>query len=309
MDLHPDSRAVLDLIADAPPLDTLTPAQNRENNARAGALRGAVQELAEVREDEIDGVPVRIYVPHGLGARPPAFVYFHAGGFVVGSPQMGDATVREVAVEAGAVAISADFRRAPETPFPGAVEDALTVTRAVLEGRGGPDLDPHRVAVLGESSGGNLAAVVAQQLRGSTPGLVHQGLVYPYLEPITARGGSRDEFAEGYVPTARDLAYYSAAYAAEADPGDTRLSPARERDLTGLPPATVLTAGCDPLRDEGEDYAEALAAAGTPVTSVRFAGHVHGFLHLAALIGAARTARRLLGAELRAAFAEERTTG
>ncbi|WP_211096872.1 alpha/beta hydrolase [Arthrobacter echini] len=302
MAVHPDARKFLDITAATPPLDTQTAEQNRAGTARSLPLTGDRRELAEVQDRLIAGVPVRIYVPFDAPSQAPTFIFFHGGGWTVGDLELADSTVRDIAADAGAIGISVDYRLAPENPFPAALEDALAVTRSVLLGETGLGIDSHRVAVAGDSAGGNLAAVVAQQLRGDQPRLVHQVLIYPVTDLSSLETPSHREFADGHFLTNRNLRYFYSNYAGKADRTDHRLSPALQPDLADLPPATVITGECDPLRDEGELYAQAMSEAGNRVTAVRFMGEVHPFVSMGGIIEDANVARRLVGAQLRSAF-------
>ncbi|GAB2457804.1 alpha/beta hydrolase [Jatrophihabitans fulvus] len=303
MPLHPDARSFLDMTAEAPPLDTQTAAQNRADLANAMPLTGEPTPVGDVTDTVLPGrdgheIAARVYRPHAAGPLP-AVVYFHGGGWVLGSPDLADTTTRDLAVHSGAVVVSVDYRLAPEHPFPAAADDAEDATRAVLGGLL-EDVDTTRVAVAGDSAGGNLAAVVAQALRGR---LVHQALIYPVTQARVDATPSYREYADGHFLTARDMAYFIDQYAHGVDPDDARLAPATAPDLTGLPSATVVTAECDPLRDEGEAYAAALAAAGVTVTLRRFLGQVHPFVYMGGVIADAAEARRFLGGQLRTAFA------
>lgn len=306
MPVHPDAQRFLDLLVDAPPLDTQTAEQNRADLVNALPLTGDKAELASVVDATLAGVPVRVYTPSDGEGGQPAVVYLHGGGWVLGDVEIADSTCRALAVHAQAVVVSVDYRRAPEVPFPGALEDTLAVTRALLTGESPWAIDPRRVAVAGDSAGGNLAAVTAQQLRDHTPRLVHQVLIYPVTDLLAGDSGSYREFADGHFLTTRDLGYFYSQYAGTADRTDPRLSPAHATDLAGLPSATVVTAECDPLRDQGEEYARAMAAAGTSVTTVRFVGQVHPFVFMGGIIEDAHAARRFIGAQLRAAFSAGR---
>ncbi len=307
MPVHPDARKFLDFVAGAPPLDTQSAEQNRADLVHALPLTGERVGVHSVTDTTIDGVPVRMYVPHESDTALPAVIYLHGGGWVIGDLEVADSTARALALNAQAIVISVDYRKAPEVVFPGALEDALAVTRAVLAGQAPATIDPVLVAIAGDSAGGNLAAVTAQELRAHTPSLVHQVLIYPVTDLCAGDTESYRQFAEGHFLTTRDLEYFYSAYAAETDRTDVRLSPARQQNLSDLPPATVITAECDPLRDQGEDYARALAEAGTPVTAIRFKGQVHPFVFMGGVIEDAHVARRFIGAQLREAFSAAET--
>jgi acetyl esterase len=197
------------------------------------------------------------------------------------------------------VVVAVDYRLAPEHPYPAALDDCLGVTKRLLEDGAGLGLDPARIAVTGDSAGGNMAAVAAQTL----PGIAHQALVFAVLDlaGIGATASYR-EFGSGYFLTRRDMDYFARSYAGGHDPADPRLSPIRAATLRGLAPATIVTAECDPLRDENEAFARMLSAVGVPVQSRGFDGQVHPFHLLGGVIDDANTALRWIGERLRAAL-------
>ena len=298
VDTH--AQQFLTMAADAPPLDTQTAEQNRADTRTVmPALAGPAAPMATVEDLELAGVPVRVYRPTDA-TDLPAVVYLHGGGWVLGEAELFDTTVRDLARFSGAVVINVDYRRAPEHPFPAAVDDALGVVQAVIDGAV-TGIDATRVAVVGDSAGGNLAAVTAQALRG-TAALRHQVLIYPVTQSRVGSTASYREFGEGYFLTARDMQYFFDSYAPGVDPDDPRLAPSAADDLSGLAPTTVVTAECDPLRDEGEAYAEALQAAGVETVLRRFDGMVHPFFALAGAIPTAVDARRFVGERLHAAL-------
>ena len=208
---------------------------------------------------------------------------FHGGGFVIGDLDTHDNMARAICRDASAVVVSVDYRLAPEHPFPAGVEDAVAVTRA-LQGRLDELGGDGRLAVAGDSAGGNLSAVVAQQV----PGLAAQFLIYP----ATDGGGdypSRTENAEGYFLDVPTMLWFMDHYA-PSDDDDVRFSPLRAESLEGLPPAVVVTAEFDPLRDEGEAYAAALEKAGVAVVCRRYDGMIHGFMDMGSFSPAAQAA-------------------
>jgi acetyl esterase len=224
---------------------------------------------------------VRVYRPEENGPAPTVLL-FHGGGWVIGDLETHDNMARSICRDCRAVVVSVDYRLAPEAPFPAAVEDALAAARwagAHLDELGGDE----RLAVAGDSAGGNLAAVVAQVLRDEDgPSITGQLLVYPATD-VTGDYASRTENAEGYFLDLATMAWFMQQYAADADAdahADPRLSPLRSADLSGLPPAVVVTAQYDPLRDEGEAYAERLREAGVPVEVRRFDAMIHGFFDM-----------------------------
>jgi acetyl esterase len=221
----------------------------------------------------------RVYRPDAAGPLPTV-VLLHGGGWVIGDLDTHDNMARSICRDCDAVVLSVDYRLAPEAPFPAAVDDAVAATRwaaAHLSELGGSDV----LAVAGDSAGGNLAAVVAQQLRDAGgPALAAQLLVSPATD-VLGDYASRFENGEGYFLDLPTMAWFMEQYAAEAERhGDPRLSPLRAASLERLPPAVVVTAGYDPLRDEGEAYAAALAAAGVRVESRRFDSMIHGFIDM-----------------------------
>lgn len=234
----------------------------------------------------VAGVPVRVYG----AAQAPVLVYLHGGGWVCGDLRTHDRLCRRLCAEAGLRVISVDYRRAPEFPFPVPLEDSLAVTRTVLRECPGP------VGIGGDSAGGNLSAVICQLLRDAgEPMPALQVLIYPAVDHRRL-AASHATFAAGYLLGAADIDWYHAHYAAP-DPLDPRVSPLLAARHEGLPPAIVVTAGFDPLRDEGEAYVATLRGAGVPVTHLDAADLVHGFVLMdGAIAGADREVRRLIAA-------------
>jgi len=270
------------------------------------ALSEPGPEVAAVADHTVpvDGgeITVRVYTPEGSGPFP-AHVYFHGGGFWLGDLDFCDITGRELCAGAGCVVVSVDYRLAPEFPFPTPVEDAYTAllwTAAHAQELG---IDPARVSVGGASAGGNLAAVVAMMARDrGGPPLVLQVLDIPVTD-ITMSCASITENGEGYLLTRGAIAQYCDYYL--ADPADAKnpyASPLLADDLSGLPPAVVMTAEFDPLRDEGEQYAQRLADAGVPVYAKRWDGHLHGSLSMTALVPSSREWRNAVIEALREAY-------
>jgi acetyl esterase/lipase len=237
-------------------------------------------------------IGVRIYRPPGVGDRPPVVVYFHGGGFAVGDLDTHDGTSREHAVGAGAVVVSVDYRLAPEHPYPAAVDDAWAVTRWVTTHGAELGADPTRLALAGDSAGGNLAAVIAQRARAAGgPAVAFQLLWYPAtMWDETLPSYTENAFAP-VLDRAAILAF-SRWYAPDADFTDPapELAPGRARDFAGLPPAYVAVAGHDPLRDDGVRYAELLAAAGVEVELHNAESLVHGYLGYSGVVPAATEA-------------------
>jgi len=304
MPVNPQAQAFLAIVAGAPPLDSQTPDVNREGLSEALPLTGAREDVAIVEDRTIDGpggpIPVRVYRPRS-DVVVGGVAYFHGGGWVMGTLDLFDATAREIANAAGAAVVAVDYRLAPEHPFPAALDDALRVTRAMLAGEI-DGVDPTRIAVAGDSAGGNLAAVVAQQLRDAS-GLRHQALIYPVTKGQPGTTASYEEFAEGYFLTQRDMQYFFDCYAPGVDPSNPLLAPLEESDLARLPSATIITAECDPLRDEGEAYARRLADAGVQVELRRFPDQIHGFFNIVGVGRRSRAAVDEIAAALKAGLA------
>jgi acetyl esterase len=271
-------------------------------------VAGPPEPVAEVSEHAVDGpggpIPVRVYRPE-TEERPGAIAYFHGGGWVVGTLDTYDPLARALANAAGAVVVSVDYRLAPENPFPAAVTDCWAAVNWLADHADDLGADPDRLAVGGDSAGGNLATVVARRARDAfVPSLRHQLMVYPALDPTTSSASYR-ELAEGYLLNAADMRWYWHQYLGCADPELPDLAPAWA-DVGGLPPATIITAEYDPLRDEGEDYARRLEHAEVPVALHRFAGVTHGFFRWRAVTPAATDAMAVVGAALRDALSTSR---
>lgn len=262
-----------------------------------------------------DGIPVRVYRPHADG-NVPTLVYFHGGGFVIGDLDTHENVCRQQCRDAGAVVVSVDYPLAPEHPFPAAVEASYAALTWVAEHIADYGGDATRLAVGGDSAGGNLAAVCAQQARRDGLPLAVQLLVYPPVD-LLGEYQSRLDNADGFFLTTADMEWFAAKYigieggaaAAVADPaavalaGDPRLSPLLADSLEGLAPAIVTTAEFDPLRDEGNRYAAALADAGVRVVHQQFAGLIHGFYGLELVSPAIAEATEWINAQLKDALA------
>jgi acetyl esterase len=252
--------------------------------------------IAHVDDDVVEGVPVRVYrhdaPPTGL------VVYFHGGGFVIGSIGIMDNVARGLANATGAVVVSVEYRHAPENPYPAALDDCETVTRWALANAPKFDVAPGAVAVAGDSAGGNLAAAVALRLRdtGADP-LAAQILIYPPVAGEPTENGSRQRY-DGIVLSRSAMVSFWTAYCGGRDLRDEPYAvPLRAPSLAGLPPAIVVLGGCDPLRDEGREYAARLRAAGVDVEEACFAGQPHGFINFD--LPAAGPAHERIGAWLR----------
>ena len=310
--LHPQTRALLDLIESRqiPPTHTLSVADARAYyRDRRGVTQPPPPDVAQVQDLQAGGphgsIPLRLYRPIGSqgGERLPVLVYFHGGGWVIGDLDTHDSLCRTLANDAGCAVIAVDYRMGPEHLFPAAVDDCLAATRWVHANAEALHLDPARLAVGGDSAGGNLAAVVSitARERGDLP-VAFQLLIYPATDQHRT-APSHTENAQGYLLTADTMAYFTGHYIADpAQYDDWRASPLLHENLANLPPALVLTAGFDPLRDEGKAYAERLTAAGNRASYVCFDRQIHGFVTMGKLLDEANTAVALCAAELRRAF-------
>jgi acetyl esterase len=312
--LHPQARALLDLLAQvgAPPAHTLDPATARKYyRERRTATQPDAPVVAQVQDLSADGpggpIALRLYRPVARHASAsdthaaplPVLVYFHGGGWTIGDLDTHDVLCRELSNGAGCAVLSVDYRMGPENRFPCAVEDCYAATVWCRDQAAALGLDPQRMAVGGDSAGGNLAAVVAIQARdaGNLP-LRYQLLIYPATDQ--RRGAaSHTTNAQGYLLTADTMNYFHDHYlGGTAHDLDWRASPLLCPDLTSLPRALVLTAGYDPLRDEGLMYSQQLTLAGNQATHICFERQIHGFITMGRVIDEARDAVALCAAHL-----------
>lgn len=297
MPVDPQVQPLLDMInaPGAPRLHEGSPEEARELMAAFRQPRADDPALESVDDDEVAGVPVRRYRPTGAESGA-VVVYFHGGGWVVGSIETHDAVAARLAVLSGCTVVSVEYRLAPEHPFPAAFDDAYAVVADLA-------IDHPRIAVAGDSAGANLAAavcVMAKDRRG--PRIAYQALVYPVVD-LSMSQPSYTENADGYFLTRDTMRWFIDHYVPdEADREDWRCAPLHADALEDLPPALVLTAEHDPLRDEGEAYAERLRDAGVPVEVARYDGMIHGFFGLPEIDRAAE-AQRQVAAALREALA------
>lgn len=311
--LDPQAQALLDRarVAGTPKTSSLPPVQARQLYRETRLPTQPRARALELRRDiEIPGpggmLPVREYRPLGSAATEPlpALVFFHGGGWVIGDRDTHDVLCRDLCDLARCAVLSVDYRLAPEHRFPAAADDAIAATRWIAQQAGALALDPARIAVGGDSAGGNLAAVAALAWRGAPEvRLVGQLLVYP----VTDQRSQSDSYrtcAEGYSLTADDMAWFRHHYIDRPEHyTDWRASPLLAADHAGLPPALVLTAGFDPLRDEGRLYADCLSAAGNAVQYVCFERQMHAFIGMGGVIEEANTAVRLCADWLHQRFA------
>lgn len=308
MALDPQAKAFIDQMVSAgmPRLDTLSPQDARKLFDTAAQMPGLTPEpVAKVEDRLVPGpggqIPVRVYTPQGPSPFP-VLVFFHGGGFVLCSIETHDELCRALANGIGCLVVSVEYRLAPEHKFPAAVEDCYAATKWVAQNAKDIGADSTRIAVGGDSAGGNLAAVVAQIARDSTmPPLVFQLLIYPTTNFAHDTPSSKEN-ADGYFLTKNDMVWFRSLYLhGDADRDNPHASPLRARSLNRLPRALVITAEFDPLRDEGEAYAARLRQAGVKVACTRYDGMIHGFLTLPFDQG--KKARQEVFTALRAAFA------
>jgi acetyl esterase len=294
------------LEANRPPYENGTPAEAREMYLAARfATNPEPPELESAKPLSIPAahgsIPARIYTPKKLRKKDglaPCLVFLHGGGFVIGNLDSHDVVCRKLAHEGEMIVISVDYRLAPEHKFPAAPEDAIVATKWVADNAKQLGVDAARIVVGGDSAGGNLAAVTAIALRESGPKLAGQLLIYPSTD-FRMNHPSHSEPETSILLTHSVIQWFIDHYMGDADRDDWRASPARAK-LAGLPPAYVLVAGGDPLRDEGNEYAERLKAAGVGVTYRFFPGQFHGFLTMGKLLNQANIAASEISAWLKA---------
>lgn len=312
MPLDPDAQLVLEMMraAGRPPFEALSPAEAREAYANSRkVLQPEREEVAESRDATVPGpagaIPVRLYRPLGTEAHEvlPALVYFHGGGWLLGGLDSHDVACRRFANAAKCRVVSVDYRMAPEHKYPAAVEDSAAATRWVVENAGSLGIDPGRLAVGGDSAGGNLAAVMALMARdGDLPPLAYQLLIYPatdmlmtsvsaqtVTENVPLTSSTMRWFIDHYLPTPQDGRAWQA-------------SPLRASDLSGAAPALLLTCAYDPLCDEGIAYARRLEREGVRVLHMHYSDQAHGFMSMGRIIRAADTAIDIMAAALRKAL-------
>jgi acetyl esterase len=309
--LHSQARALLDLIVQRgiPATHTLTPPEARQAyRDRRFTTQPEPPDVAAVESLQAQGphgpIPLRLYRPLAQEAATtlPALVYFHGGGWVIGDLDTHDTLCRQLANGAGCIVVAVDYRLGPEHRFPAAVDDSLAATRWVRNNAAALGIDRNRIAVGGDSAGGNLAAVAAIDARDAGTPLAFQLLIYPATD-MRQGSDSYQTNGQGNLLTRDTMAYFRSHYIDAGLHEDWRASPLLHADLADLPPAFVLTAGFDPLRDDGLLYAEQLTAAGNRASHICFERQIHGFILMGRVLDEADCAVNLCAAELRRALA------
>lgn len=293
--------------AGAPPMSSLSPEEAR-STTDFSALAGIPEEVGKVENRTIPGpggeIPVRIYTPEGEGPFP-SLVFYHGGGWVIGDLDTVDVPCRLLTNRANCVVVSVDYRLAPEHKFPAAADDAYAAAKWVVENGPSIQVDSSRVAVGGDSAGGNLAAVVSLLARDKNEiDLAYQLLIYPVTNYSYETVSYRDN-ADGYLLTKDSMVWFWDHYLRDAEDGkNPYASPLRTEDLSNLPPTLVITAEFDPLRDEGEDYAQRLKEAGVQVEETRYNGMIHGFFWMPGALEQGMQAVNQAADALKRAFAK-----
>jgi acetyl esterase len=308
MAIDPQVAFVLDLVVKSgrPAYNTLSPKEARQlfRETRPASTPPAPA-IGAVKDLSAGGIPVRVYRPSGVpdSTRLPVLVYYHGGGWVIGDLDTHDTLCRQLTAGAGISVVSVDYRLAPEHKFPAAADDAWAATTWIVAHAAELGVDGSRLAVGGDSAGGNLAAVVALQARDAGgPNIRLQVLNYPVTD-VGAETQSYRDLADGYMLTRDGMRWFIAHYLGKPqDAEDWRASPIRAKSFAGVAPALIITAGYDPLRDEGDAYAQKLRAAGVSVDHVSFGGMVHGFIPMGKLIETGNRAVTLIADSLRYAL-------
>lgn len=309
--LDPDAAAVYQAFLESgrPPYDTVSPSEARELYLQGRVVTNPEPpELKSVAPLAIPApcgaIPARIYTPLRLrqnNGLAPCLVFFHGGGWVIGDLDSHDVVCRKLADEGEMIVVAVDYRRAPEDKFPAAFDDAFTATRWIAGNAKQLGIDASRLVVGGDSAGGNLAAVVAIAARdGGGPAITAQMLIYPVTDVSMTHPSHREPETSLLLSHSLIHWFRDQYLTGTADIEDWRASPLKAGTLAGLPPAYVLIAGADPLRDEGDEYAAKLKQAGVPVTYRAFPGQFHGFFTMGKLLEQANVAAREIGAWLRA---------
>jgi acetyl esterase len=298
MPLDPQAEALLKQMAATPVWYSIPLTEARQQRVLSAPIMNGTPEFVGHVEDRailgpLGEIPIRIYTPEGDGPFP-VLIYFHGGGWVLSNLDTHDALCRKLGNRTPCIVVSVDYRLAPEHRFPAAVEDAYAATVWVAEHTAELNSDPTRIAVGGDSAGGNLSAVVTHIARDQgIPSLMYQVLIYPATDFYTPESPTRSyhTFGEGYFLTRESMQHFWEHYLnTPAEGTDPRAAPLHRNNLSGLPPALIITAEFDPLLDEGELYATRLQKAGVPVTLRRYDGMIHGFFTMSAILDKSKQA-------------------
>ena len=307
MPLDPQVEGLLNQMAElgAPPLHQQSVEEARATSEGMVALAGEKAEVGSVRDIKIPvddaEIAARVYTPEGEGPHP-AVVFFHGGGWVICSLDTHDNLARDICRAADAVVVSVDYRMAPEYRYPTAVHDSFAATKWVADNAASLNIDATRLALCGDSAGGNLSAVVSQMARDSGgPAIKFTALIYPAVD-MTAKGGSMDDNATGYFLDIDSMDWFMNQYLDEADKAEAKASPLLHADLSGLPACFIATCEYDPLRDQGEAYGDALRANGVHVVTKRYDGLIHAAANMTGVLDGGRQLVDDVGAQLRAAL-------
>lgn len=289
-----------------PPIHELTVAEARMMSEGMVALAGEPIAVGSVRDITIpvDGAQIaaRVYTPEGATGPHPAVVFFHGGGWVICSLDTHDNVARAICRDADAVVVSVDYRMAPEHRYPTAVHDSFAATKWVADHAAELDIDASRLALCGDSAGGNISAVVSQMARDAGgPAIAYTALIYPAVD-MTGKGGSLDENASGYFLETDGMDWFMNHYLTEAEKSEVLASPLLHSDLSRLPDCFIATCEYDPLRDQGEAYGEALKANGVHVESKRYDGLIHGAANMTGVLDGGRQLVSDVAAHLRKAL-------
>ncbi len=308
MTLNPQVEALLGFFAQMPPVDyaTVTPQALREMNKPM--QMGPPPAVAQVRDLSLDlagrTIGARLYVPEGAGENPPLVLFYHGGGWVIGDLESHDATARALARASGAAVLAVDYRLAPETKFPGPLDDCYDALLWAVAHAADLGIDPARLGVAGDSAGGNLAAAVAIRARDEGgPKIIHQLLIYPVADADFGRESYVANGGGAYFLSTAMMQWFWAHYVDDVSAPHSLAALVRHDNLAGLPSATVLVAQYDPLRDEGLAYAAALRAAGVAVDTEEAPGMIHGFASMFEAVPDALPFIDRAGAKLKAALA------
>jgi acetyl esterase len=300
LDTHLRALITLEAMARRPPQESLPVGEARtQMRSSVMMVEEAAFSLFRIREDRIGGtIPIRIYTPRAAPEPLPVATFFHGGGFLLGDLETHDVACRRLARDAECIVVAVDYRRGPEHRFPAAVDDAWAAFHWTVQNAAALGGDPARVGVVGDSAGGNLAAAVSLLARdGGGPAPIFQLLVYPALD-FYRRGQSHRRYSQGFLLSSSTIDWYSANYADRSDWDDMRASPLLAKDVSGVAPAYVVTAGFDPLRDEGRAYAARLRETGALARHHEETTLTHGFFNMGGVIPAARSANRNIAREL-----------